>query len=89
MGGGVRARVFRRDLREHPGAHYEKAGGKALAGAGGKAVLLTEPTRFAAEKLVESFQECRMWSRMSILNVDSLHGHLPLAENASTRSRLK
>ena len=23
MGGGVRARVFRRDLREHPGAHYE------------------------------------------------------------------
>ena len=23
VGGGVRARVFRRDLREHPGAHYE------------------------------------------------------------------
>ena len=23
VGGGVRARVFRRDLREHPEAHYE------------------------------------------------------------------
>ena len=43
------------------------AGGKAWAGAGGsKAVLLTEPTRFAAEKLVESFQKCRKWSRRSI-----------------------
>ena len=36
------------------------------AGAGGKAVLLTEPTKFAARKLVESFQKCRKWQRGSI-----------------------
>ena len=33
---------------------------------GQQAVLLTEPTRFAAQKLVESFQKCRKWSRGSI-----------------------
>ena len=31
-----------------------------------QAVLLTEPTRFAAQKLVESFQKCRRWQRGSI-----------------------
>ncbi|MDA8582802.1 DEAD/DEAH box helicase [bacterium] len=31
-----------------------------------QAVLLTEPTRFAAQKLVESFQKCRSWWRGSI-----------------------
>ena len=38
----------------------------ALLWAGGEAVLLTGPTRFAAEKLVESFQKCRGWWRRII-----------------------
>ena len=31
-----------------------------------QAVLLTEPTRFAAQKLVESFENCRRWRRETI-----------------------
>ena len=31
-----------------------------------QAVLLTEPTRFAAQKLVESFENCRWWRKETI-----------------------